>query len=167
MACETSDSSVTHCYIHQSKLVTDSKLLLDLRKITLPQVYDFDVPTLTDEPLLLEWSDFVLKIYNQLSKYDKLGELLRKRVRKYLLLPDEINTVKGNLVFTSLQNKFDEEVPQELLRHLFLFYSNTYKHPPSVLKSTLGYSTYPKQKHPVYWLIILFWLKDKISLEVT
>jgi hypothetical protein len=115
----------------------------------------------------LEWSDFVLKIYNQLSKYDKLGELLRKRVRKYLLLPDEINTVKGNLVFTSLQNKFDEEVPQELLRHLFLFYSNTYKHPPSVLKSTLGYSTYPKQKHPVYWLIILFWLKDKISLEVT
>ncbi len=158
--------SVTHCYKHRSKLVSDSKLLLDLRKMTLPEGYEFEAPSLNDEPLLLEWSTFVLKIYEQLKKNGQHGEILRSRVRQYLSVPDEIKAIKGNLVFASMQKQFDEEVPHELLRHLFLFYSHSYKHPQSVLKSTLGYSPRPKIKHPVYWLIILYWLKDKISLEM-
>jgi hypothetical protein len=66
----------------------------------------------------------------------------------------------------TIQKKMDLEIPIELLEYLFLFYSQEFKRHHSILWNTLGYSVYEKAKHPVYWLIILYWLKDKISLEL-
>lgn len=158
--------SVSHCYIHQTKLVGDPSLLLDLRKSLLPQVHDFSPPHLEDEALLLEWSLFVFTIYDRLNNNPALGQTLTNRIRHYLSIPDEIKQ-SDNDIFKSLQEQFDNDVPLSLCRHLFLFYKKTSKKQTTVLRSTLGFSFYKKYKHPVYWLIILYWLKDKISLEDT
>lgn len=61
------------------------------------------------------------------------------------------------------QKRFDMEVSINILQYLFKFYSQVYKHPPTILGSTLGYKAYATGKHPVYWLVILYWLKNEID----
>jgi hypothetical protein len=156
--------SVSHCYIHQTKLVGNPHLLLDLRKSSLPQIHNFSPPNFEDEALLLEWSLFVFTIYDRLNNSPKFGQKLTNRIKRYLSIPDEIKYNDPD-IFKSLQEQFDNDVPLNLCRHLFLLYKNNSKKQATILKSTLGYSYYKKYKHPVYWLIILFWLKDKVSLE--
>jgi hypothetical protein len=156
--------SVSHCYIHQSKLVGDPNSLLDLRKSLLPQVHNFSPPSLENEALLLEWSLFVFSIYDRLNNNPAFGQTLTNRVKSYLSIPEKIKYTDSK-IFKPLQEKFDQDVPLSLCRYLFRFYKDSSKKQPTVLKNTLGFSYRTKYKHPVYWLIILYWLRDKISLD--
>ena len=157
--------SITHCYKHLTPLMSDRVTLRDLRSASLPQAYDVPLPVFDNEPLMIEWSQFILLMFERLNSNPELGRVLRERVSNYLGIPSQPRQKDKPFVVT-IQEIMDTEVPLELLEYLFLFYSQEFKRPPSVLWSTLGYSVYEKVKHPIYWLIILYWLKDKISLEI-
>jgi hypothetical protein len=157
--------SITHCFKHCVPLLSDRVTLRDLRTCSLPQAYQYSASVFQDEELMLDWSIFVSSIYEKLNSNPTLGSLLRERIQEYLKVPNDLR-YKDKPLFVTLQEQMDAEVPQVLLKHLFLFYVQEYKHPPAVIWSTLGYSQQEKAKHPVYWLVILYWLKDKISLGI-
>jgi hypothetical protein len=157
--------SVTHCYLHKEVLIGNSIDFRDLRNCSLPQTYDYCISKQEVDPQLLSWSEFVVSIYNNLNQSPRFGETLKNRVINFLQLPTKIQT-KHNDLFQDLQRQFDKEVPLAIRRHLFSFYSKPYRTQPRILRSTLGINHNTKHKHPVNWLIILYWLKDKISLGI-
>ncbi len=157
--------SITHCYKHQLPLLSDRTKLSDLRSSSLPQMYDLLPHKFENETLMIEWSEFILTMFDRLNLNPKLGGILRERTLNYLDISSDLR-LKDKPTVLTIQKKMDSEVPIELLEYLFLFYSQEFKRHHSILWNTLGYSVYEKAKHPVYWLIILYWLKDKISLEL-
>lgn len=156
--------SVTHCYIHRTKLTGEPRSLRDLRTSLLPQVHNFPPPSIENEALLLEWSLFVFNIYDRLNNNPILGQTLKNRIKQYLSIPEGIK-FRDNPIFKPLQEQLDNDIPLSLRCHLFNFYTMANTKHPKILQSTLGYNYKVKYKHPVYWLIILYWLKDKISLD--
>lgn len=157
--------SITHCYKHKTLLMFNNPKLRDLRACTLPQEYKFEKCIYNNEALLLKWSRFVNDMFLRLKNDKNLGHILQQRIRRYLNVHHEMKGSKSNLVFTPLERNFQEEVPEDLLKHLFKFNMVDFQCSTNVLKSTLGWERPIWPKHPILWLIILYWLKDKISLE--
>lgn len=149
------------CPKHSEKLVSDQTGITDLSRATLPHL------CVSREHWQLEewvddWDCFVLKIFQLLNKDSNLADKLTAQVPNILGLP-EFNKPTDNEKLQDHQLRFDAELPKELLQYLFKFYCKEFKRQPTVLRSTLGYKVYDKGKHPVYWLVILYWLKDEIN----
>lgn len=157
--------SVMHCYKHKSRLISDDVKLQDLKAASLPQVHSLKEYPTANESLLVEWSSFVIGIFERLNANNELGQLLQHRIRQHLSIADDLKNHKDNEIFNSLEAQFRNEVPLVLLQHLFTFFSKQYNRDHTVLRSTLGWSQHNRPKHPIYWLIIIYWLKDKISLD--
>lgn len=161
-------SGVTHCYIHGERLSEDNHSLKDLRNASIPQVHCFTAQSHEDELILREWSLFVASVYDLVSANSLAGKYLADQVRTLLDVPKEL-TYRDNEMFKPLQIQFDTEVPSSLLRFLFLVYRPDSKRSLKLLQNTLGYrysSRYSiPYSHPICWLIILFWLKDKIAWD--
>lgn len=149
------------CEKHQQRLITRRRKLTDLGQASLPHTYSFPSESNYSE-WMSDWNTFILNVFKMLSDDPMLADKLKRQVPQILGLPD-IKGQAGNKVFLEHQLKFDAEVPTALLEYLFNFYNQTFKRPPMVLRSTLGFKAYDKGKHPVYWLVILYWLKDEID----
>lgn len=159
--------SVTHCYLHKTQLIDDA-FLRDLRNKLIPQAHSFNAKKLEDEFALQNWSEFVTKVFDIVVKNPKAGEFLANQIRRYLKVPADL-TYKDNEMFQPLQKKFDEDMPDSILCHLFLSYSKKRVRPHNLLKNTLGHRQTTRYNmnfsHPVCWLVILYWLKDKVSWD--
>lgn len=149
------------CGKHQGTLITHRQKLTDLGQATLPHTYSFPNESSYSD-WMSDWNNFILKVFKMLSDDPMLADKLKSQVPKILGLP-VIKGQTGNKVFIEHQLKLDAEVPTELLEYLFKFYTQTFKRPPMILRSTLGFKVYDKGKHPIYWLVILYWLKDEID----
>lgn len=161
--------SITHCYIHDLQLIEDSARLRDLRGALLPQVHKFSAKQLEDATVLKEWSKFVVRVYEIVVNSPIAGERLAHQVRALLNVPQDL-TYKDNEMFVPLQVQFEQDIPSCLLRFLFLNYREGCSHQFKLLQNTLGHrqtTRYLVQySHPICWLVILYWLKDKITWEV-
>lgn len=149
------------CGKHRTLLITDRKVLQVLGVATLPHAYAYQ-SELKYSDWMLDWNDFVLSIFSMLNSDPSVADKLKQQVDKILDLP-ESKSLADKKALMEHQKRFDTEVSINILQYLFKFYSQVYKYPPTVLGSTLGYKTYAKGKHPVYWLVILYWLKNEID----
>ncbi|MDF3123497.1 hypothetical protein [Rheinheimera sp. 1928-s] len=153
--------------MHKTQLIEDD-LLRDLRNKLIPQAHNFNAQKLEDEVALQNWSKFVIQVFDIVVKKPEAGEFLANQIRRYLKVPADL-TYKDNEMFRPLQTKFDEDMPDSILRHLFFSYSKKRVRPHNLLKNTLGHRHTGRYdmnfSHPVCWLVILYWLKDKVSWD--
>ena len=114
-----------------------------------------------NESALLKWSQFINKVYNLIVSDFSNAASLRQEVLNYLNIPQLRPTdIRG--FYNNLLHDFEEEIPKEILEYCFLFYqSNKYKRKPNLLLTTIqkdGQSI----RNPVYWLVILYWLRNHL-----
>jgi hypothetical protein len=157
--------SLTHCVKHKVSLVEHDAHSNDLRHCFLPiktKVEDKQIEACAE---MLEWSMFVNAVYKVLRTDPLAGAKIIEKVRKAISMPVNLELRGDNLdKFDDLQKNFDSEMPTSITKYLFPNYS---KHKVYLFRSTMG--IYQKSKvrqvtHPVYWLAIIYWLRDELGL---
>lgn len=157
------------CQKHNQRLTIgtqDLKDIKDLSNIALPHSCD-NVQEGEVEEWMFEWNEFVLRVFNVLKRNSDAADKLKMQIPQILgLSPFKRPSDNHNL--QTYQDRFDESLPDGLLKYLFHFYTKRFKNrQPEVLRSTLGYNCSKKSKHPVYWLVILYWLRHQLDWSVT
>lgn len=160
---------VTHCTVHTVSLVEDFELSKDLRSASLPQIENYPAIDSDNNEELLQWSYFINEVYEFINSNSHAGLRAQSKVRSLLQIPTKIMQKDKDLpIFETLKRQFDKDIPKSVLRYLFSAEEKYLLGKVNIFKLTMGYQgglTQSKIAHPVYWLAILFWLRDDIRLE--
>jgi hypothetical protein len=153
---------ISHCIKHQCPLhqIDKVKSLADLK---MPhRIRDRnEQPYHGDSEILMEWSLFVYQLYLQLNTDSSAAERLKAEIMNYLKIPD-LRPSDKRPYYSELLLKMERELSPELLSHCFMFYRNKdYVKKPNILLTTIG-NNQLEVRHPVYWLVIAFWLKEHL-----
>jgi hypothetical protein len=154
-------ASVTHCCKHHKPLKTHESLN-KIDKLALPHSYlDLHLDENQNYEDLIKWSEFVIRINTSLILGEIIPELVKVNIRNYLNLP--------NLAKQKYKEKYQEmtdsmfcAIGETLTNHLFKKVDGKNRNIIWRLFSGQG-----KQKHiisPVYWLVVMYWLKDELNL---
>lgn len=156
---------ISHCYIHNTRLITCSVVLSDLRKVSIPQQHNhLEEDCVKQEDFFIEWSQFVYQAFKALQSNPLKAREWKNKVRLYLNPPSKKNILNQHLFEPPLK-EFEREVGSELLSFLFKFYKIRPQNTVNILKITLTYYSLNRYSNPIYWLVILFWLRKQIRLE--
>lgn len=159
--------SVTLCFEHKLPLVSCKKLH-HLESLLLPS--QLVGHSLQPEPhceALSEWSYFVIAVDRLLQVRPECVIEWKGVIHKKLQIPDSVkNTHKP--FFKGLLHQFEKDLGRVLLGHLFKAYKQGLDRRPNILWATLsGMSPSRSLRHPIYWLVILYWLRDYLpEIEV-
>lgn len=161
---------LTHCTDHKTSLVEDFEQAKDLRRANFPQIENYRTISSDDNEDLLQWSSFINEVYESISLNSQVGFGLQYKVRHLLQIPEKIKQKERDLpIFDALKRQFDNDIPKSILRYLFSSEDKYRLSKVNIFKQTMGYQgglTQSKIAHPVYWLAILFWIKNDISLGI-
>lgn len=148
---------VTHCTRHNIPLmhVPDLKFISSLSMPNRLKPYRTLAPSFSNE--FLKWSHFVVMVYraisNDLTSVNKFRDMVWEKLAQ---VPKKTSKRRPylNLLLTDLEN----QVPKNLLKHCFQFYADETRRKTNIL-----YTTYKMDgiqiRHPIYILIILYWLE--------
>lgn len=156
---------ITHCVKHSVPLQEDFSLLKDLRRGALPQIHRFPLSDNVNEELLA-WSQFCHDMLILLSNDAGKGAKIVARAREFLAIP-KITKVKDNSlpIFQILQRRFENEMPNAVLSHLFPMDVKFKSHKVSPIKKVFGFDKFsPDRVHPIYSLALLYWLRNDLAL---
>jgi hypothetical protein len=155
---------ITHCYIHKTPLMTCTSLLRDLRLATLPQVYVNELqPQYPNTEVFSQWSTFVFNCFAALRKDPNQAKVFRNAARELLNLP-KTSRARNKHIFEHCLSELEHAVDTALLAHIFRSYSNTNKPKSNFIKKSILNEKSANYRSPVSWLLILFWLRNKIDL---
>ena len=148
---------VTHCIQHGTPLsmFLGSRSLIATKMPHRLQVTDSVETNVPHD--LLEWSRFVVAIYKMICANHSSVLRLRNLIwDRFSLAPITVSGRK--LYLRRLLEGLENMVPSNLLQMCFQFYSDKKRR-----KSNILYTTWKRDgiqiRHPVYMLIILFWLQ--------
>lgn len=156
--------STTHCLIHQEPLVTHESLRY-FREFLLPQhcIDMCDVPAGTER--LYGWSKYLLGVDRFIRNEPEQIVALKKVVTELLAIPEVVKQ-KHREGFNVLLSTLEQDVGGELLNHLFRFYRDGRETRHNILWTTFsGKSTAKLIRHPIYWLVIIYWLRDALASQ--
>tara|TARA_R110001583_G_C5667601_1_gene410378 strand:- start:3058 stop:3960 length:903 start_codon:yes stop_codon:yes gene_type:complete len=157
---------VSHCYLHDVRLRTCSVALRDLRDVSIPEVHlSINEVTVKQESDFVKWSQFVFLMFKTLQSNPNKATEWKNKAQQYLNLPTK-STYLNKPLFDARLKELENEVESELLSFLFKFYKKTPENMINILRITLTDSGSSSYRNPIYWLVILFWLRDKIGIEV-
>ncbi|WP_375276887.1 TniQ family protein [Alteromonas australica] len=115
---------VTHCTKHGKALVK----LMDvksLKALKMPNRISAKVIVGTEDEELMQWSAFVVEVYNQLRRIPNFNVHLRQKVFEALGIRKDVH---GQLLscahFNSLLDEFEASLPKQVLGHCFQFYAD-------------------------------------------
>jgi hypothetical protein len=153
--------SITHCLKHRIPLKTH-KSLGSINRLALPNSYlKEDMVAYQHCNELLEWSQFIDKINSSLTLDASLPEKLRHLIKHQLNLPD-LGKYNDKVRYQKITDKMFADVGEVLTQHLFKKIRGKNKNILWIVFS--GRQTRQSILSPVYWLIILFWLKDELAI---
>lgn len=120
------------------------------------------------EPLLLEtnwqhhWQTFIFKLTKAIQRDLCVVNQLKGEISEHLNIGRDIKHTHRP-VFNELFSQMKEEEGEEFLAGLFTAYARQIQKPPNILWVTLTpFSRHAGLRHPLYWLSILFWLREKL-----
>lgn len=153
--------SVTHCLKHCEPLYTHD-LLKTIDRLALPDNYLTIVQVCGPQHLdLLNWSRFIGEL-EQLLALSKINpDSLRKQARALLALP-ELAKFKDRMIYQSLTEQMYLSIGEPLKKHLFK--ENNGKYPNVLWQLYSGKHTRRSLVNPVYWLIVFYWLREKLEI---
>lgn len=110
-----------------------------------------------------QWQPFIYKISKMLQINPDWRLIIQHEVKTYLGLPSKIKR-NDKSMFNELFEIMKHELGDECLSGLFKgFDSNNNKRQTNLLWVTLsGFSRAEGVRHPLYWLSIIFWLRNKL-----
>lgn len=156
--------SVAHCYIHGTELLSCDSLR-HMSSLTLPASWHpADLSSMPLSSELQKWSRFVLKVDRILLESPEVVSKWRSEIWLLLGLPKKIR-LKDRSLFDDLSTQFEAETGYAVLSHLFKAYRDDRDKRPNILWTTL-YDRAKTVRHPVYWLVILFWLRFELNIDV-
>ena len=149
------------CYIHHTALHSHD----DLRYLnfTLPHHWIAkSEPLLAEDKWQKEWQSFIFKISAAIVSNPDIVNQLKKDIHQHLSIYKPVKRSHKALL-NSLFFKMREELGEECLAGLFTAYARKIPRPPNILWVTLSpFTQNTGLRHPLYWLSILFWLKDNL-----
>lgn len=159
---------ITHCCKHNQLFIEDPSSVRDLRKTSLPQVETLSTQINGDAKELLKWSTFVNSINASILSNILNTSQLRISVQQKLQIPENVKLYDYDLpIFKMLQKKFVLEFPRSVFQYLFSSNNINSHREVNIFNITMGAKyKYDSNKivHPIYWLAILYWLRDDLSL---
>jgi hypothetical protein len=148
---------VTHCTHHNVSLLHVAGLrsissLIMPNRLKSPLI---DTPGFSDD--FQQWSDFVVAIYNTINDdFHSVARLRNLIWTRFGPVPKAVS--KRRNYFNELLAEFEAHIPEKLLKHCFQFYDGEKRR-----RSNILYTTYKRDgiqiRHPVYMLMILYWLQ--------
>lgn len=157
--------SITHCYIHKTPLRTCTSQLRDLRKVTLPQAYVKEHTfQYQDIDILSTWSEFVFGCFEVLKDAPHKAIAMRKAVRDLLKLPTKASR-NNKHQFEGVLTQLELDTRPEILAHIFRSYTTPDLHKSNFVKQSILNKKTANFRNPVNWLLILFWLRNKIDFS--
>jgi hypothetical protein len=148
---------VTHCTHHNVPLVQVSGLK-SISSLSMPnRLKSARIDTLGYSDDFQQWSHFVVAIYNTINDdFHSVARLRNLIWDRFGPVPNAVS--KRRDYFNELLAKFEAHVPENLLKHCFQFYDGEKRR-----RSNILYTTYKRDgvqiRHPVYMLMILYWLQ--------
>jgi hypothetical protein len=157
---------ITHCVEHRTRLVENKMAVTDLRYANLPQCHEPTSESIPENEDLLEWSQFVYNALQTLAKDPTVGFRAQERVKTLLQIPPITKQQDKDLeIFNSLHRQFEQDTSFAVLNHLFSMTTKHRSHKVNPLKLTMGFKDrLTTVADPIYWLAILFWLKNECPL---
>ena len=153
---------ITHCAKHHVPLVKSHRIM-SFSELRMPHRLkaDFIDGVHQAEDVLLKWSLFINDVYTLIVNDFSKAASLRQEVLDYLNIPI-LRPIDRREFYSDLLINFEKSMPKEILEHCFLFYqSHNYKKKPNVLLTTI-FKDGQSIRNPVYWLVILFWLREEL-----
>ncbi|MGK0270771.1 MAG: hypothetical protein ACI88H_001421 [Cocleimonas sp.] len=149
------------CHIHSIELHSHDKL----------RYLDFYLPHQwlgKSEPLKVQhdwqksWQPFIYGITQSLQADTDLAQVLKQQIYKHLGFERPLKrSDKAVIDEQFLQMRAD--LGEDCLSGLFTSFSTKHCRPPNILWITLSsFSQTTGIRHPLYWLSILFWLRDEL-----
>lgn len=153
--------SITHCTQHNVPLFIAPKMKT-FQDLVLPQyILPSTTENIANSQVLLDWSHFIVSTFELLKDKEELGNYLRNALVNTLSFPSN-KVVKINEQCMDYMDQFENDMEQELLRHLFRYYNrDTRKRRLNLIKSILLCDDNVTVRNPVYFLVILYWVKNK------
>jgi hypothetical protein len=153
--------SITHCLKHQEPLYTHDSLK-KIDRLVLPdshrliaQKYD------PQHPDLLNWSKFIGDL-EQLLAIGKINpDNLREQARASLALPASAKC-KDRASYQSLTEQMYLSIGEHVKKHLFK--ENNGKYPNVLWQLYSGKHFRRSLINPVYWLVVFYWLREKLEI---
>lgn len=156
--------SMTHCVKHGCPLHI-APPMESFNRLVLPQYVNLSKtrqhPASSE---LYEWSCFIAKIVEHLKQDETKGKQLTNWLR--LVLPFH-STKSDDITRTCMRymDQFESDVSIEILRHLFNYYKrDDTKRRLNLIRSALLSDPVITVRNPVYFLVLIYWLKDKVDL---
>lgn len=154
--------SVTHCLKHHTPLLTHDSLK-KLHKLALPQSYlSLPLHAVDEVSELLEWSKFVSLVDRLIAENSTLPSLWREQVKKNLELPHPVKHTHRP-IYKALGEQMENSLGEVLLCHLFKAWKAPQMRKPNLLWMTLSGMSSSTLRHPVYWLVVLYWQREKLT----
>jgi len=153
--------AVVTCSVHKTALYTHEALRY--QKFSLPYEWiDKAEPIALSGPWHRDWQPFIYQL-NELIRDDlMLPSRLRESIRKALNIPSKIKYTDKPF-FESLFRNMRSDIGDECLAGLFTCFAKGHQKETNILWTTLsGKSKVKGLRHPLYWLTILFWLRNKL-----
>jgi hypothetical protein len=154
-------ASVTHCFKHHQPLKTHESLN-KIDKLVLPHSYlKLNLDDYQNCYDLINWSEFIIKVNSSLISGKITPEQVKFEIQNHLKLPDLAKTTHKDK-YQKITDSMFCSIGENLTNHLF---KSLYGKNRNVIWKL--FSGRGKQKHimsPVYWLVVMYWLKDELNI---
>ncbi len=155
---------ITHCMKHGCPLHTAPEMK-SFEKLVLPQYVD--LAKSQQHPFsseLYDWSCFVAKIFDSLKRDETIGGQLVDRLKRILAFESnkEAQVTQSCMKY---MDQLETEVSEDVLGYLFKYYTReNAKRRLNLIRSALLTENTVTVRNPVYFLILIYWLRNKTEL---
>lgn len=131
---------------------------------TLPQHWlENSSPLSCNEPWQLDWQPFIYNLNSHIQSNHEWPKTVKQSIQKELGIDGKVK-FRDKPIFDKQFEQMKEDLGNSCLEGLFTCYSNGNKRPTNLLWVTpCGMGSAGKLRHPLYWLAVMFWLREEIS----
>lgn len=149
------------CHRHDVPLYSNDELRY--LKFTLPHhCLSKSQPLTIEQNWQAPWQIFIYSITEAIKRDITIVSKLKSEIVQQLNISPDIKSTHRPY-FNELFQQMRQDIGEDCMSGLFSAYTRGIKSPPNILWITLTpFSRITGLRHPIYWLSILFWLREKL-----
>jgi hypothetical protein len=150
------------CSIHDHLLHSHDELkVLDF---TLPHHWLDTAEAMSLQPWEIEWQPFIYRVDRTIKEDPLWPNRVKAQIRIYLHCESTPLNLRDRRRFDVLAKQMQDDLGQECMAGLFSSHRPERGRQTNILWATLsGQNQEAKVRHPLFWLAIIFWLRNELS----
>ncbi len=153
---------VRQCFNHKKSLHTHDRLRY--LGYSLPHQWGNEGEALSLSEWQVEWQVFIEQITCLIKKKPNVAQSLIQEVKFQLGVNDVVKR-SDKPKFEELSQLMNDSLGNEVLSGLFTSYARDHSKKTNIIWALLsGFTKTQGIHHPIYWLSILFWLRDELPI---